>query len=106
MKKRTFKQNIALIGVILIAIMILATLIMAFADPTGRYFRSCLIVTIALPIALWVFMWAYGAMMHRHTPASFDLGGEKKIDDTGLPDDMDDDGGADPGADTVEDEQK
>ncbi|MBQ9333387.1 MAG: hypothetical protein IJS12_03535 [Lachnospiraceae bacterium] len=78
MKKRTVKQNIALIGVILIVIMILATLITAFADPTGRYFRSCLIVTIALPIALWVFMWAYGAMMHKHTPASFDLGGADK----------------------------
>lgn len=83
MKKRTAKQNIALAGVILIVIMVLATLITAIADSTGKYFRSCLIVTIALPIALWVFLWAYGAMMHKHTPASFDLGGEPYTDDNG-----------------------
>ncbi len=100
MKKRTLKQNIALVGVILIVIMVLATLITAFADPTGRYFRSCLIVTIALPIALWVFLWAYGAMMHKHTPASFDLGG------TGTPPAADgtEDAGTDRG--TEADEQK
>lgn len=98
MKKRSFKQNIALIGVILIVIMILATLITAFADPTGRYFRSCLIVTIALPIALWVFMWAYGAMMHKHTPASFDLGGTDKPPVA--------DGMESVGTDTETDEQK
>lgn len=98
MKKRSFKQNIALIGVILIVIMILATLITAFADPTGRYFRSCLIVTIALPIALWVFMWAYGAMMHKHTPASFDLGGTDKPPATDIPEDA--------GTDTETDEQE
>ena len=75
------KKTLALIGVILIVIMVIATLLTAFLDPTGVYFRSCLIVTIALPIAIWVFMWAFGALTHKHTPASFDLGGEndKKI---------------------------
>ena len=71
--KKSTKRIIALVGVVLIGIMVLATLLCAFLDPTGVYFRSCLIVTIALPIAVWVFMWAYGAMMHKHTPASFDL---------------------------------
>ena len=71
--KKKGKRVIALIGVVLIVIMVLATLLCALFDSTGLYFRSCMIVTIALPIAVWVFMWAYGAMMHKHTPASFDL---------------------------------
>ncbi len=82
-KPKTTKQKLALAGVILIVIMVIATLLTAIFDPTGKYFRSCLIVTIALPIALWVFLWAYGAMMHKHTPASFDL-------DLGLSDDKED----------------
>lgn len=67
------KRIIALVGLIAIVIMIIATLITAICDPTGIYFRSCLIVTIALPIALWVFIWAYGAMVDKHTVASMDL---------------------------------
>jgi len=81
------KRIIAIIGVVLIVIMVLATLITAFVDKSGVYFRSCLILTIALPIALWVFLWAYGAMMHKHTPASFDMGGEAKADNENTPDD-------------------
>ncbi len=72
--KDRFRRYAALTGVILIVVMVIATLISAVVDSTGRVFRSCLIVTIALPIALWVFIWAYGAMTHRHTIASFDLG--------------------------------
>ena len=72
------KRIIALIGVVLIGVMVIATLLTAFLDSTGKYFRSCLIVTIALPIALWVFLWSYGAMMNKHTAASFDLGGNDK----------------------------
>ncbi len=71
--KKKGKRIIAFTGVVLIVIMVLATLLCAILDSSGVYFRSCLIVTIALPIAIWVFMWAYGAMMHKHTPASFDL---------------------------------
>jgi len=75
--KKEPKRIIALIGVILIIIMVLATLLTAFLDKSGVFFRSCLIVTIALPIALWVFLWAYGAMTNKHTVASVDLfGGE------------------------------
>ena len=68
------RRYAALAGVVLIVIMTLATLISAFADSSGNIFRGCLIVTIALPIALWVFIWSYGAMTHKHTIASFDLG--------------------------------
>ena len=72
-KVKKNKRAAAFAGVVLICVMVIATLISAFTDPTGVYFRSCLIVTIALPIALWVFIWAYGAMMHKHTIASYDL---------------------------------
>ena len=72
-QKSNGKRIAALIGVILLGIMVIATLITAFVDPTGIYFRSCLIVTIALPIAIWVFSWAYGALTHKHTMASYDL---------------------------------
>lgn len=72
------KRIAAIIGLILIAIMVVATLLTAIFDKTGIYFRSCLIVMIALPIALWVFLWAYGAMMSKHTPASFDMGQDEK----------------------------
>ncbi len=72
-EKSKGKRIAALVGVILLGIMVIATLITAFVDPTGIYFRSCLIVTIALPIAIWVFSWAYGALTHKHTMASYDL---------------------------------
>ena len=68
------KRIAALIGVILLVIMVIATVVTAIVDPTGVWFRSCLIVTIALPIALWVFIWALGALTNKHTMASFDLG--------------------------------
>ena len=68
------KRIAALIGVILLVIMVMATVVTAIVDPTGVWFRSCLIVTIALPIALWVFIWALGALTTQHTMASFDLG--------------------------------
>ena len=71
--KWTFKRIIALIGVILCAFFVIATLVAAIADPTGVIFRSFLIVTIALPIALWIFLWPYGAMTNKHTMASVDM---------------------------------
>lgn len=74
MKNSKGKRIIALVGVILIGLMAVATLAAAIFDKTGMLFRSFLIVTIALPIALWVFMWSWGAMTNRHTMASFDLG--------------------------------
>lgn len=79
MKPSKTKRVIAFAGVALLGIMVIATLLTAFLDDTGRYFRSCLIVTIALPIALWVFLWAYGALTHRHTIASYDI--ERKEDE-------------------------
>ena len=72
-KKWTARRIIALAGVVLIGVMVISTLLAAIFDKTGTIFRSFLIVTIALPIALWVFLWAYGAMMNKRTIATMDL---------------------------------
>lgn len=79
-KKTNIRRIVALIGVIAIVVMVFATLLTAIIDESGMYFRGCLIVTIALPIALWVFLWSYGAMLHKHTTASFDIGGSENED--------------------------
>lgn len=90
--KNNTKRIVALVGVILLGIMIIATLLTAFLDSSGVYFRSCLIVTIALPIALWVFIWSYGAMMSKHTVASVDMfGGETPDEDLDIEDVTDSD---------------
>lgn len=71
--KRTAKQNIALVGVILLAVMVLATLLTAIFDASGVWFRACLVVTIALPILLWVYIWLFGLTKQKDTLASFHL---------------------------------
>lgn len=72
-KKKNVKRILAIVGLVLIGIMVIATLLAAVFDKSGQIFRSFLILTIALPIALWIFIWAYGAMTNKHTGASFDL---------------------------------
>lgn len=61
-QKRAPKQIAALICVILLAAMYLFTLIVAFLDFPGadRLFAACLLMTIGLPILLWIFIWIYG----------------------------------------------
>lgn len=71
--KRTAKQNIALAGVILLGVMVVATLLTAIFDPTGVWFRACLVVVIALPILLWVYIWLFGLTKQKDTMASFHL---------------------------------
>ena len=57
-QKRAPKQIAALICVILLAAMYLFTLIVAFLDFPGadRLFAACLLMTIGLPILLWIFI--------------------------------------------------
>lgn len=61
-QKRAPKQIAALICVILLAAMYLFTLIVAFLDFPGadRLFAACLLMTIGLPILLWIFIWIHG----------------------------------------------
>lgn len=74
-KKRTPKQIAALVCVILLAGMYLCTLIVAFLDFPGadKLFSGCLVMTIGLPILLWLYIWLYGIYTERHNMASLDM---------------------------------
>lgn len=65
----------AMIGIVLIFGLAIATLVVAITDSTGRLFRSFLMLTIAAPILIWVYIWLYGKYTRRHTLASFDFMG-------------------------------
>lgn len=73
--RRTPKQIAALICAILLAAMYLITLIVAIVNPdgSGKLFAGCLLMTIALPILLWIYIWLYGIYSRKHTMASMDI---------------------------------
>ena len=62
----------ALIGVILLALLLLATFITAIFnfDGEGKLFQAFLFATIAVPILIWVYIWLYGAVTKKRTIAS------------------------------------
>ena len=65
----------ALIGLVLIFGLAITTLVVAITDSTGQLFRSFLMLTIAAPILIWIYIWLYGKYRRRHTIASFDFMG-------------------------------
>lgn len=70
------KQRIAaLIGILLLVLLYIVTLVCAIFnfDGTGRLFQACLFCTIAIPLLIWICIWAMGAMQNKHTMASFDM---------------------------------
>lgn len=73
-KKMTSKRLAALIGIALLAILYIATLIVAIVDTSasGRWFRMCLSATVAVPILVWIYTWIYGKLTGRHTVADPD----------------------------------
>ena len=60
-KKISQKQIAAMICVVLLVGMYVATLIVALLDFPGwdRLFQACLVATIGLPILLWIYIWLY-----------------------------------------------
>ena len=78
-KKFTGKRIAALIGVILLALLYLATLITALFDTTQAHvlFRMSLIATFAIPLLIWVYIWMYGKLTGKHTIADFHTAEEK-----------------------------
>lgn len=74
-QKKTPKQIAAIICIILLAAMYLLTFIVAFLDFPGwnKLFAGCLLMTIALPILLWLYIWLYGIYTEKHTMASLDM---------------------------------
>lgn len=66
------QRRAALIGVILLAMLFLATLITAIFnfDGEGKLFKAFLFATIAVPILIWIYIWLYGAITKKRTIAS------------------------------------
>ena len=60
-KKISPKQIAAMICIVLLVGMYVATLIVALLDFPGRdrLFQACLVATIGLPILLWIYIWLY-----------------------------------------------
>ena len=56
------KQIAAIICIVLLVLLYVATLIVSVLDFPGsdRLFGACIIATIVLPILLWIFIWVYG----------------------------------------------
>ncbi len=73
--KRTPRQIGALLCIVLLVAMYLLTLAAACMDfpGWGRLFAGCLLMTIALPILLWIYIWLYGVYTKKHTLASLDM---------------------------------
>ena len=67
--KKNKKQIAALICVILLVLLYIATLIVALLDFPGsdRMFAACLMATVGLPILLWIYIWVYGKFTGKHT---------------------------------------
>lgn len=66
MKKKS-KQIIALICVVLLVSLYVATFIVACLDFPGkdRMFAACLLATIGLPILLWIYIWIIGKITQK-----------------------------------------
>lgn len=73
--KKTPKQIAALVCVTLLVAMYLITFLVACINPdgSGKLFAGCLLLTIALPILLWIYIWLYGMYKEKHTIASLDI---------------------------------
>ena len=66
-KKISPKQVAAMICVVLLVGMYVATLIVVLLDFPGwdRLFQACLVATIGLPILLWIYIWLYQQIKER-----------------------------------------
>ena len=72
-KTSTGKRIMAWIGIGLIGAWILATAVIAIIPFEGKenIFRFFMFGCIILPVFLWIFLWAYGAITGRKNIASF-----------------------------------
>ncbi len=69
------KQIAAIAGIILLVTLYIVTLVAAIIDSSvgARLFRACIGLTIAVPILLWIFIWAIGVMTHKKSIAEMDI---------------------------------
>ena len=78
--KQKGKRIAALICVILLVLLYVATLVVSLLDFEGsdQLFASCIVATIVLPILLWVYIWLYGKITRKDTIADLHHGQKKE----------------------------
>ncbi len=89
--KRKPKQIAAIICILLLVLLYVATLVVSLLDFPGsdRLFAACLTATIGLPILLWIYIWLYGRLTQKSTMAEiFPDQQEKTTPDTDLTEDV------------------
>lgn len=81
--KKTPKQIAAIICIILLVFLYVATLVVAILDFPGsdKLFAACLVATIGLPILLWIYIAAYGKLKNKKTIADLFPEQEAEITD-------------------------
>lgn len=74
--KITSRQVVALVGILLLALLYIAALIVAIFDSSesGRWFMICIFATVAVPILLWIYVWMYGKLTGKPTIADSEQG--------------------------------
>ena len=79
--KRRPKQIAAIICIVLLVLLYVATLVVSLLDFPGsdKLFVACITATIGLPILLWVYIWLYGRLTAKSSIA--DLFPEKEKTD-------------------------
>ncbi len=70
--KQKSKQIAAIICIVLLVLLYVATLVVALLDFPGsdRLFASCLVATVGLPILLWIYIWLFGKITGRNFSAN------------------------------------
>lgn len=74
------KQIAAIICIVLLVLLYVATLIVSVLDFPGsdRLFGACIVATVGLPILLWIFIWVYGKYTNKRTIAEIFPEDEKR----------------------------
>jgi epoxide hydrolase-like predicted phosphatase len=83
---KPYKRVLAWVGIVVLVGMYLLLLYEALTGSPDTYnvFIGCVAATIAVPILLWLLIWAIGALTGRHTVASLDpMTSNKKHDKYG-----------------------
>lgn len=77
--KQKPKQIAAIICIVLLVLLYVATLVVSLLDFPGsdRLFAACLMATVGLPVLLWIYIWLYGKYTGKKTLATDATEGEK-----------------------------
>jgi len=64
---KRFKQILAIIAIVILVALYIATLILAIAgnEHTRGWFMACIFATIVVPIIMWVCAWLYNMIKNK-----------------------------------------